>query len=495
MSLFDNGLPESGDKVPFPPAEWATMRDSQAEWSVWYGGNMADLATFYSERATEQPGSRFWARAAQNARAVIVHVPIVADIAQINAHLLFGEEVKVRLPSVPADSPQQARLDMLLEVNRAAALFGEAAEVASGLGGVFLKVDYDMALADYPILTIVQPDTALPEFRWGRLVRVTFWRVVAAGEKEVWRHLEYHDASSVQHGLYRGTPDDLGMRIALESHPTTRGLQEYTVTDDLNVVYIPNMLPNRRHRGEAWGQADCADCVPLLEALDEAYTSWVRDIRLAAARIVVPEEYVDVNLSGTNKTTFDLEREIFMPVAMDPTQERDRLLVVQPDIRHDAHYQTCLDLMVRILSAAGLAPQTMGLGRDVLASAASGVALKIKERKTLMMKARKERYWGQALEYLLYRMLVLDAQVFDSGMLPLKPTLEFGDSYAPDLAEVATAVELLHRGDAASRRVRLELVHPDWEEEQYAAEEARMDGDKQAAQQAFVRGLNDTATA
>lgn len=511
-------LLEGGDNCPFPPVEFNDYFTMLAEASIWYGGDASDLAKYYTIRTNKGPGSRFWNRAAKSARSVCLHLSFAADIARTSASLLFGESPKFRVPEAAearqnaaqqaADEAQaqrdtitqsyglpvmsssshtlesnddaiacEERLNELIDLTDLQAKLIEAGEVQSGLGGVFLKVDYDINVCDYPILSIVQPDSALPEFKWGMLQAVTFFRTVQTTGKHVMRHLEYHDKTGVWHGLYLGSDDKLGNRIDLSQHPSTADLPGHIESDDINVVYVPNSLPNRRYRGLPYGQSDTANAIGLMEALDEAYTDWLRDIRLGAARMIVPEEYLDVNtLNGIGKITFDMEREIFSPLQYDAATENNKMMLVQPEIRGTEYLRTCTELMQRILSIAGYSMQTFGLGADANAGTASAAALRVKERRTLMTKGNKERYWTSALQFILYRLLVVDHEVFGTTIIPFEPAVEFGGSYSPDLLEVAQALDYLEKAKAASTQVKVETLHPDWEPEQVIEEVNRLTG-------------------
>ena len=48
--------------------------------------------------------------------------------------------------------------------------------MCAALGGVYLRVVWDTDVDDKPWLDLVPPDAAIPEFRYDRLVSVTFWR-------------------------------------------------------------------------------------------------------------------------------------------------------------------------------------------------------------------------------------------------------------------------------------------------------------------------------
>ncbi|MGY4901472.1 hypothetical protein [Streptomyces sp. 900116325] len=95
-----------------------------------------------------------------------------------------------------------------------------AGETAAALSGVFLRVTWDRAAAaDRPLLTVVHPDQAVPEWTFGIMTAVTFWRALPGTGSAVWRHLERHERGKILHGLYEGTGDQLGRRVPLTEHP------------------------------------------------------------------------------------------------------------------------------------------------------------------------------------------------------------------------------------------------------------------------------------
>jgi len=514
-------LLEGGDNCLFPPKEYNDYFKMLAEASVWYGGDAADLVAYYGFGKNTGPGTRFWQRAGKSTRSACIHVSFAADIARTSTSLLFGESPKFRIPEAAEARQAKAReasdkmkaerdevargfglpvvpdlatkeinsinevnygdaiaceerLNELVDLTDLQAKLLEAGELQSGLGGVFIKIDWDIKVAEHPIISIVQPDSALPEFKWGMLQAVTFFRIVQVTGKVVMRHLEYHDKTGIWHGLYIGSETKLGRKVSLTEHPQTQDLAEHIECDDLNVAYIPNSLPNRRYRGTPYGQCDTANSVGLMEALDESYSDWLRDIRLGASRVVVPEEYLDVSLTGTNKVTFDMEKEIYSPLQYDVATEQNKMLFVQPAIRWEGYFKTCSELLERILSIAGFSAQTFGLGVDTASTNNSAAALRIKERRTLMTKGNKERHWTSALQFILYRLLIIDQEIFGTPVIPFQPAVEFGQSYSPDLLETATALDYLEKARAASTKTKLEYLHPDWEPEQIVEEENRI---------------------
>jgi A118 family predicted phage portal protein len=259
------------------------------------------------------------------------------------------------------------------------------------------------------------------------------------------------------------------MRIGLGSLPETSGLQDEILTglDDLIVKYIPNVKPNRKHRGSPYGQSDLSGLEGLMDALDETYSSWMRDIRLGKGRIMVPESFLQKLPNG--QFVFDIDKEVFTPMEVDPLSAGNvGITNVQFAIRTQEHMDTCLELLHRIISSAGYSPQSFGL--SIKGSVESGTALNIRERRSFITQSKKRAYWKTPIEDLMYLMLQIDRLNFNSRIIPERPTVEFGDSLIPDLGQMASAVETLARAQAISIESKVRLSRPELTDEQVMIE-------------------------
>src|SRR5690606_9935110 len=114
--------------------------------------------------------------------------------------------------------------------------------------------------------------------------------------------------------------------------------------------------------------------------------------------------------------------------------------------------------------------------------AESGTALRIRERKSLITSEKKRRHWEPAIADVLWMMLVLDREIFGSGVTVYRPEVSIEDSISESMREVAESVELISRARAASTQTRIEMLQPDWSDAEVAAEVERI----QAEQGRFV---------
>lgn len=495
-------LPDGGN-TPWPPKYCEPINAQYATWSAWYSGDMEQLAHMYSGNAgshdffgSEAGGWKaaarravgavrrwFWGNRAPHANnRTRLHVPLAGDIAAASADLLFSEPPTFNVPAGDTSKATQARLGELLD-DGAHATFLEAAEICAALGGVFLRVVWDPAVRpDRPWITAVHPDVAVPEWSWGDLSAVTFWRELKRDGKVVVRHLERHEPGRILHGVYEGTADELGRVVPLTDYPETAGLAKaqlvngneiITGADGLCAVYVPNMKPNRIWRttptAAHLGRSDYAGSEALMDALDMTWSSWMRDVDLGKARLIVPREYLQSNGPGRGSTV-DLDQEVYEPVnAMAGDGSSMDIREVQFAIRVDEHSRTIADIKATIVQAAGYSGQTFGL---VDKAAATATEVAANERRSYITRDRKVRYWRPKLSELTWTLLQVDAKLFASGITPVRPDVEFPDGVSIDPETQARTLRELHTAEAISTEEKVRTLHPDWTDPQVAEEVA-----------------------
>lgn len=475
----------SGD-MQWPPKALVDITPKLNEWAAWYQGDGDTLTRIYAGHTGQTPLNRpsqyrgglvgalsrmFWGQPTPDGQARSkLHVPVAADIATASSDLLFSEQVTLNLPDGTTDD-QRARFDRLLEGNGWSSLLVEAAEECAALGGSFLRVTWDQAVADHALVTSVAADSAWPEFLWGRLTAVTFWKVVRTDGTQIWRHLERHEAGGIEHGLFQGTSGNLGTRVPLTEAAATADL---TVDADsrvptgypgLTASYVPNMRPNRRWRnnpvGAHLGRSDFDGVEPLMDAFDEVYSSWMRDIRTGKSRIIVPEYMLDDNGPGKG-ASFDLDQEVFTTVNVPPSEGgNDKITPQQFQIRVKEHADTASDLLIQILRSAGYSAQTFGA--DNSSAAMTATEIQSRDRRSLTTREKKTRYWSHAIGNILQALTAVDTTVFGSRIGEIRPVVEFPPAVQPTVTELAQSAQALRAAQAASTKTLVESVHPDWD--------------------------------
>jgi hypothetical protein len=502
-------LPAPGTQWP-PPAH-AAAYEALAVASAWYSSDRDALARVYSRNRGDDPRDRvaqhrggvvgraarwFWGQPLNPLqRPARLHVPLGADICSVSANMLFTERPtftvdggRMRLPGAGRE-PREQRLDKVFGEHAMVQLH-EAAEVQAGLCGVYLAAGFDEALADHALISqVVHPDSAIPEWRAGRLAAVTFWRVVGRDGDRVWRHLEYHARGYIEHALYEGDARTVGRRVPLTDRPETAELVipemiegGYILTglDRLDVVYVPNAT-DRRHRSDPiahhLGRSDLQGVEPVLDSLDEAWTSWMRDVRHAKSRIHVPTGYLDA-LGPGQGAMVDLDREVYTELnALNPGGAGLPITATQLAIRFAEHQATTEALAREAVSDAGYSPATFGMG-DAVSMTATEV--EARERKTLWLRSQKIRRWRLALADLAELLTEIDDREFGSGIGRVRPDVEFAPYASPGPLERAQTVALLAGAEAASRETLVAIQHPDWDAKRRADEVAAIEKQRAA---------------
>lgn len=497
-------LPANG--IAWPPKELTNVVAKLRTYSAWYSNETSTLSDIYA-KAASRPGLmervRTWFVGAKNTTPdmTTIHIPLAQEICRTSANLLFSEPATSIIDAAEEDAEDkvtaaQERLDLITGPEFEQTIVA-AAEISAALGGVYLRATWDVATAQNVFITKVDADMAWPVFRWGKLVAVTFWRTVKSENSVITRHLEHHwvDAGGtgmVSHGLYVGSADNLGTRKPFEDDKATEWLTApavvaqlidgdtlSTLTPGLAVEYSPNVTPSALWRndpvGAHLGRSDLEGIEQKLDALDELYSSWLRDIRLGKGRLIVGESMLQ-DLGAGKGAGFDLDQAIFTPVKAAPASMSDSKMAiekVQFEIRTD-DFLAAIDHFRRIIiTAAGYSPATFGM-QDSSGAAVTATEVAAKAQTSYTTRKRKILGLKPAMERILSKALAVDAAVFSTGVRPFPVRVDFADGIAQDDEAVARQNQLDYNSQSASIEERVKRRNPDWDQPEVDEEVARI---------------------
>lgn len=475
------------NKQQFPPVGWLWQEYKRA--LAWYSGDPVRIR----EAESGQIGDRFWT----SEEDIKVHVPIAADLAALSASMIFSES--------PAFTCKHARtlerIEEVFKVGGAYSALVQAAELCSVCGGVFLKWSWDKA-DGMPVLTVVSADCGLPKWKGGKVYEITLWTIVKEDEsnQHIYRLEEtYTENGHIISKLYKGYAAEMGEEIPLDSIEETRGIlpDANSGTNTLLAFYVPNLLPNRSKPHTRFGRSDFDSLYGLMDALDEAYSAMQRETRMTKTTVIVPSDYLkkreDIfgphsQYCKQSQWVFTNNSGAFTALDIDSGLNTNPITVVNPEMRADSRIATCDDIVKRIFSAAGYAPQSAGI--EVQGSAESGTALSVRERKTIRTTENKKTHWWHAVNDIVRAMLRLDAAVFRSGVNPnAEFTVELPSNTQPDIGQMAEIIEQLERAGAVSTETKVAMLHPDWNDEKRAQEIARIRTEQNMNAQANVEKI------
>lgn len=477
-------------KAQWPPAWMDPILNRIETWAAWHSGDPDKLAAVYTGYdgnadttgffASESGGFKarvrrvissvvryFWGQRTSGKPRRRLHDPIAGDIASASADLLFAEPVVAKAVNDSGDPVEAAQkvLDQIMDASQATLL--EGGETCAALSGVYLRARWDVETERQQWFDVVGPDCAVPYWKAGELDECTLWKVVHRTGQDVYRHLEHHRRGETEHGLFKGSDDVIGTPVPLDSLPAA-GLADFMSEDGvvtgksarLAVRYVPNMRPNRIWRdipqAAYLGVSDFSGVELLMDSLDLAYSSLMRDVDLGKARLVVPRSYMNDHGRGEG-ASFDLDRELYEPVNAPFDEDKGmQLEMVQFDIRYEEHEAVINRLKTDAIVSAGYSPQTFGLEGDVAITATEVAA---KARRSLTTRARKINYWDPELSATLTTLLEM------AGHAGVKVVLEWPDAVAPDPKMESEKVLNWESAKAASIETKVKELHPDWEQE------------------------------
>jgi A118 family predicted phage portal protein len=467
------------ESIAWPPLAVVDTWNEIAVHDAWYSGDTTKLASAYSSangyRTTSGPSSPgvieqvrrfFWGTSQSGTQTPYrLHIPLASDIATKSADLIFSEPPDIKVK----DKTTQKRIEAIVKTGINTTLL-EAAEIAAALGGVYLKIDWDKSQFDEPIVSAVHPDCAWPKFSWGRMVSVIFCDTVHADATQVWRHLQEYGKGYIEHGLYIGTPESLGRQVPLTERSETEPFaslvdpqSRISTPENLMLAwYIPNMRPNRKRRGSPDGRSDYQTVEPIFDALDEAWTSWMRDLRLGVARLIAPESYLQ-NLGAGKGASFNLNQEVWTGINSMPSLDKGGSEITQSqfNIRVAEHSQTCLEITEIAIRTAGYSAQSFGLTSEV---AATATEIQNRERQSFITRGKKIKYCEPPLYSLIEALLIVDNEIYRNKNNSDELVIKFGDSVQEDALKTSQTIAALHAAQAISIETGVRMGDPQMED-------------------------------
>lgn len=476
----------------FPPIN--CFYEKFEEWGVWYSGEREFLINYY-EKCTILPmtdNSIFWAKVELSERNNMIHIPVAGDIATMSSNLLFSESPRITYKNKGND---EETLKSILKENGFLNSILEGAEIAAAFGGVLLKCDIDLRLSKLPIISILTPLQFYPTFLRGRLFEVLMWREIKRENNGVvYRLFENRKRNGnnliIEFKLYKGKNDNVGNEIELSGLEETANLNLENIyinnSNGLGVVYVPNMKPNKLAPGSSIGINDYNSSIPALDSLDAVWSSWMNDIELGRGQIFIDEELLKNknSLDGTGTSirsqdnSFSKFQRCFVNLNLSNYQMGGSnvkpIEVTQFEIRTDDHLKTCTELVKSIVGNCGYSPQTFGL--DVDGRSESGTSLRIRERKSLLTREKKSRYWQPVISELMTQLLVFYNYANKKNLVVDRDdiSVELEDSIIVDSRELSETIRNLDMAKAVSTYIKVKMQHNDWTEEEVEKEVERI---------------------
>ncbi len=392
-------------------------------------------------------------------------VAVAREVCRFSADLMFAEE-----PSVTFDA-NEALLEEIQEANGLYARLIAMAEAVAVEGRGGLRVIRDDEVSPVPLITHVHEDQIIWDERHGAFVvggAVVVTRVKDAAGTEVYRLVEEHVKGGVTRKLYRGKAHLLGREIDLREVEEFEDVEPETETG----LDVPTLI---RWDNVSGGRSDIEGQLPILDRINEEYSRGVeksrksRPVSFADASLFDDAGRVDLSgivpIRGGNLARL---------MGDEPTRMVE---TVQPDFKSDEVIAWVDFLVDSALLFMGYSKASYG--RDHGGSADSGKALRLRQARTLLKKAGKDRMAKEALKNAYAVALAWEAGA--GAVRDFRPEIKLGDGLPRDPIEEAQEAVLWESAEAISLEERVRMRRPDWDEEMVAAEVARIEGARAAA--------------
>lgn len=395
----------------------------------------------------------------EESKSIFTPVAVTREVCQYSADLLFSAE-----PTVTFDDDTE----LLTQVQEANGLASRLVDIAAhiaveGRGG--LRIIRDSEIEDgTPLITHIHENQIIWDERHGGFVlggAVVMTRVADAAQQEVYRLIEEHKAGVIERKLYRGKSFLLGQEVALNTLKEFAQLQneQQTGMDKPTLVRWDNV---------SGGRSDIAGQEVILDRINEEFSRGTQKSRrskpvtFAARELANQAGEVDLDgiiLTGAGNMARDLGE--------DPAKTVE---TVQPDFK-SAEVIAWLNFLIdSALLLMGYSKASYG--RDEGGSADSGKALKLRQNRTLLKKAGKDRMASEALRMayaLALCWLARGEKVNDH-----RPEVLLGDGMPRDELEDAQTAQTWNTAGAISLEETIRMRRPDWDDDAVEEEAQRI---------------------
>lgn len=450
--------------LDFPPAHLKSEWDEIEGYILRYKNDRAELLKRDAE----------FRNGGDEKKALFTPVPLAAEMARLSSQLLFSAEPKF------VNEKQEAVTERVVEANDPGEFFLDSGEhvAVQGYGG--LRVIRDKEVSDVPLVTHVAANRCIFRIRHGRFVTggyVVIERRPDPFRDEVYRLVEDHRPGRIERALYKGNRTSLGSTI-----PRARWLEEFAglleSTDtrmDAPTLYRWNNVPG--------GWSDLARLDSLFDLLNEAESIGKDKLRKSVPIVFADRKLADrqgvVNTRGVVLTGSNFTR------AGDEGLAKS-VEVVERELAAESHKLYVAHLRDSILMYGGYSLASWGL--DDGGSADSGKALRLRQQRTLLTKAGKDRSARAAITAAFAAACCWSENAADPK--PYRPDLQLGDGLPRDPVEDAQVVATLKSAEMISDEQALRKLYPEWDQKAIDAELERLDKEREKNAPPVFGGFN-----
>ena len=416
---------------------------------LWFLGEEDLIADFYQTRTNnfsiiDTRASYFYANVGSDLR--VVHSGLAGLISHGKANLLVngGIEAKILNTRGNEDKNKTEQLTEILEDNKIKNLIYQSALTLSWGKRFAWKISLDKEVTDKPIVEKYNPFNYEAIYKRNRLHEIIFKQKY---DYETGFELhEIYGKGYIKYTLYKITKT--GMKeMPLDYLEETKDLEDVEWNE--KVMLAAEMCIEK---------SDYKGIVSELDALDEAWSQLIDEIRTARAETYIP----DILMNGKQ---FDRLRKRYVETSTDDREgAKNEISHNQPDIRSEEYVNTILALRENILANVGLNAITIGID-DTAGANASGTALE--KRETVSLRTREqmigewETFLTQFYQLLLFANVDDFIELKQRNFIEENVVVEFGSYITPNFEQLIEQVKALIDSDLVDHEKALDMLYGD----------------------------------
>lgn len=432
-----------------------TMKDNMdyekyclTEKYLWFLGKEDLLSDFYNTQfsnfVTYDPRNAYYYRqSASDVRKIHSGMPSLISYSKVR--LLNNGNIisKILLKNGNEDKAKTIILNDMLVDNTANDLIKKSILTESWGGKFSWKISYDKSVSDFPILTMYNPLEYKAVYKYGRLQALIFINKIDKG-KDHYELEEEYGKGYIDYYLYKVKED--GTRTPLELSYLEETMELARVEFKDKKLILAGEKVNDK--------SDYDGIISEFDALDEAWSQLMDEIRLGRSEVYVPEVLL------TNKT-FDRFRKNFPVLAPDMKENgQNHIEHIQPNIRSGEYKNTIGILTNNILVNVGLSPFTVGID-DTVGANASGDSMTKREATSLRTREDMVKSWEAFLTEMFTKLLVANDLFNKKALQTYNLSVMFEDYITPSKDEVVKQTTELVNANIIDTEKALDEIYGD----------------------------------
>lgn len=421
---------------------------------LWFLGKEDYLADFYQTQTNNESlyydtrEEYYYSKVGENIRAV--HSGIPSLISYSKSRLLTSGGVKLSVVDNKNNELESETklLNEIVKDNNLIKIIKKSIVTQSWGGKVAWKISYDSNISEYPIVELYNPLEYKSFLKRGRLDKIVFPKEYEKSKNKYCLEEEY-TKGGIFYYLYE-IDGDKKIPVPLDELEETKDLKDVTFKDKTMIL-----------AGECTEEkSDYDGLISEFDALDEAWSQLMDEIRLGRSEVYVPEILL------TNRT-FDKFRKNYAVLGSDMRENAtNKIDHIQPDIRPEQYATTINVITNNILINVGLNAFTVGID-DGIGANSSGEALAKREANSLRTRKEMVENWESFLDEMIYKLMYayynFKKKHFNKN---IQGKTTFGEYITPSREEIINQIKLLVDSNIIDTEKALEEVYNDIDEEE-----------------------------